>query len=250
MFAATARITSRTFAGPPLLRAAFFTGPSRAAVGPTPGHNSGSNRNNNGSNKNNNNKPGEGPVEIPVFSLGHITSSPRARFWLMAGFCVIGLGISFAPNVTQYGSFYPAWKDFFPLEAVEKVNVQSGSRLFPRRNLEDVELKQATFDAIRTSLETNHVFVGFNIKVNSREDPDNAVNPAWRENILFAIQSVRWGTCLQGRARTCLSRIEWSRTFSNRFMGTDTKYPRLLELKRKWDPNDVFYAATAVGSEF
>ncbi|KAK1963121.1 hypothetical protein LY78DRAFT_585374 [Colletotrichum sublineola] len=102
MFAATARITSRTFAGPPLLRAAFFTGPSRAAVGPTPGHNSGSNRNNNGSNKNNNNKPGEGPVEIPVFSLGHITSSPRARFWLMAGFCVIGC-------VEMYG-----WYNFGP----------------------------------------------------------------------------------------------------------------------------------------
>ncbi|KAI8303429.1 putative beta-glucosidase I, partial [Colletotrichum sp. SAR11_59] len=82
------------------------------------------------------------------------------------------LGIDFDPNITEYASFYPAWKDFFPLEVVEKVNVQSGSRLFPRKNFESDDLRQATFDAIRTSLETNHVFVGFNIKattVNCKE---------------------------------------------------------------------------------
>ncbi|KAI8246327.1 putative beta-glucosidase I [Colletotrichum sp. SAR 10_96] len=77
------------------------------------------------------------------------------------------LGIDFDPNITEYASFYPAWKDFFPLEVVEKVNVQSGSRLFPRKNFESEDLRQATFDAIRTSLETNHVFVGFNIKATS-----------------------------------------------------------------------------------
>ncbi|KAK1589797.1 FAD binding domain-containing protein [Colletotrichum navitas] len=183
------------------------------------------------------------------------------------------LGIDFTPNITQYGSFYPAWQDFFPLEAVEKVNVQSGSRLFPRRNFEDVELKQATFDAIRISLETNHVFVGFNIKATSPDNPDNAVNPAWRENILFAIQSVRWPVnatadqILEARkgftfgdmqrwrdvspgAGSYLSESDrMEPNFQQSFYG-DTKYPRLLELKRKWDPNDVFYAATAVGSEF
>ena len=26
-------------------------------------------------------------------------------------------------------------------------------------------------------------------------------------------------------------------------------YPRLLAIKRKWDPRDLFYATTAVGSE-
>ncbi|KAK2054369.1 FAD binding domain-containing protein [Colletotrichum caudatum] len=183
------------------------------------------------------------------------------------------LEIGFAPNITQYGGFYPAWRDYFPLEAVEKVNVQSGSRLFPRRNFEDVELRQATFDAIRTSLETNHVFVGFNIKAASPDDPDNAVNPAWRENILFAIQSVRWPAgatadqILEARKGFTSGDMQRWRdvspgagsylaesdrmepNFQQSFYG-DAKYPRLLELKRKWDPDDVFYAATAVGSEF
>ncbi|KAK1527881.1 FAD binding domain-containing protein [Colletotrichum paranaense] len=183
------------------------------------------------------------------------------------------LGIRFDPNITEYQSFYPAWKDFFPLEVVEKVNVQSGSRLFPRKNFESEELKQATFEAIRTSLETNHVFVGFNIKAISPDDPDNAVNPAWRENILFALQSVRWSInataeeILEARKGFTFGDMQRWRdvspgagsylaesdrmepNFQQSFYG-DSKYPRLLELKRKWDPEDVFYAATAVGSEF
>ncbi|OHE94296.1 FAD binding domain-containing protein [Colletotrichum orchidophilum] len=131
-----------------------------------------------------------------------------------------GLGIPFDPNITEYDRFYPAWKVLFPLEAVEKLNIQNGSCLVPRRNFESEALKQAVFDAIRTSLETSHVFVGLNIKATSPDDPANAVNPAWRENILFALQSAR------------------------------CKYPRLLELKDKWDPEDVFFAATAVCNEF
>ncbi|KAK1634512.1 FAD binding domain-containing protein [Colletotrichum phormii] len=164
-----------------------------------------------------------------------------------------GLGISFDPNITEYDSFYPAWKDFFPLEVVEKVN--------------------ATFEAIRTSLETNHVFVGFNIKAISPDGPDNAVNPAWRENILFALQSVRWSVnataeeILEARKGFTFGDMQRWRdvspgagsylaesdrmepNFQQSFYG-NSKYPCLLELKRKWDPEDVFYAATAVGSEF
>ncbi|KAF0315622.1 FAD binding domain-containing protein [Colletotrichum asianum] len=183
------------------------------------------------------------------------------------------LGIDFDPNITEYASFYPAWKDFFPLEVVEKVNVQSGSRLFPRKNFESDDLRQATFDAIRTSLETNHVFVGFNIKATSPDNPDNAVNPAWRENILFALQSVRWSVnatvdqILEARNGFTFGDMQRWRdvspgagsylaesdrmepNFQQSFYG-DEKYPRLLELKKKWDLEDVFYAATAVGSEF
>ncbi|GJC91009.1 hypothetical protein ColLi_13847 [Colletotrichum liriopes] len=90
MSAVTARTATRTFAAP-LQRAAFSVAPSRAAAGPTPGENNFGSK-----------KPGESPVEIPVFNLRHITSSPRARFWLIAGFCVIG-------GVEMYG-----WYNFGP----------------------------------------------------------------------------------------------------------------------------------------
>ncbi|EFQ34441.1 hypothetical protein CGRA01v4_00136 [Colletotrichum graminicola] len=111
MSAATAGIASRTFAAP-LPRAAFSTAPSRAATGagPAPGKN-------NSVSDMKNNRPGEGTVEIPVFSLRHITTSPRARFWLMAGFCVLG-GVevygwyTFGPKVLGWGEGRKGGKNF------------------------------------------------------------------------------------------------------------------------------------------
>lgn len=182
------------------------------------------------------------------------------------------LGIKFDPNITTYDSFYPAWLEGFPLEVVEKVNVASGSRLFPRTNFVTEAQRNKTFAEIRKSLETRHVFVGFNIKAISPDNPDNAVNPAWRQNLLFAIQSVRWpynstvSTIWENRNNFTHGDMQRWRNispgagsylaesdrlepnFQQSFYGD--KYPRLLKLKKKWDPKDVFYAVTAVGSEF
>ncbi|KAK1991117.1 hypothetical protein LX36DRAFT_663610 [Colletotrichum falcatum] len=86
-----------------LPRAAFSTAPSRrAAAGPTPGKNNGVSSKHDDNNNDNNNKSGEGSVEVPVFNLGHITSSPRGRFWLRAGLCVLA-------SVEMYG-----WYNFGP----------------------------------------------------------------------------------------------------------------------------------------
>lgn len=182
------------------------------------------------------------------------------------------LGIKVDPNITHYDSFYPAWVESFPLEVIQKVNVATGSRLFPRANFVDPDLLNATFANIRLSSETNHAIVGFNIKATSPDDPDNAVNPAWRENVLFALQSVRWNVNATAEqiweARKGFTFGDMQRwrdispgagsylaesdrlepDFQQAFYGD--KYPRLLEIKRKYDPSDVFYAATAVGSEF
>ena len=100
---------------------------------------------------------------------------------------------------------------------------------------------------------------------------DNAVNSAWRPLVSFSMQSVRWG--LNSTAAEILKirndfqavdmqawrdispgaggylaeadRLEPD--FGQAFWGD--KYPRLLELKAKLDPQDVFFATTAVGSE-
>ncbi|KAL1855215.1 hypothetical protein Daus18300_011216 [Diaporthe australafricana] len=182
------------------------------------------------------------------------------------------LGIQVDPNITHYDSFYPAWVESFPLEVIEKVNAASGSRLFPRANFEDPALLNTTFANIRLSSERNRVIVGFNIKATTPSPQANAVNPAWRENVLFAIQSVRWGVNATAeqiwearRGFTLGDMQRWRDVspgagsylaesdrlepdFQQAFYGD--KYPRLLELKRRFDPGDVFWAATAVGSEF
>ncbi|KAK1728680.1 uncharacterized protein BDZ83DRAFT_749078 [Colletotrichum acutatum] len=103
MSAATGRIATRTLVlpaglrGRPLQRAAFSTSPYRTAGGTAQSKNGNTNANING-----NKAGGEDPLEIPAFNLRHISSSPRARFWLITGFCVIA-------SVEMYG-----WYNFGP----------------------------------------------------------------------------------------------------------------------------------------
>ncbi|ORY63875.1 FAD binding domain-containing protein [Pseudomassariella vexata] len=185
---------------------------------------------------------------------------------------VTNLGIRFDPNITHYPSFYPAWHSSFPLEVVSKVNVTSGSRLSPRANFEDPELLNKTFSNIKLSSQTNHFIVGFNMKNICPSNPSNAVNPAWRQNVFFSLQSVRWSLnataaqILEARKEFSYGTMQRWRDitpgagsylaesdrlepeFQQSFYGD--KYERLLEIKKRYDPLDVFWAATSVGSEF
>ncbi|KAK3215249.1 hypothetical protein GRF29_19g2663603 [Pseudopithomyces chartarum] len=181
------------------------------------------------------------------------------------------LGIDFDPNITQFDSYYEAWRSSFPLETVGKINATTASRLFPRCNFETEEKREELFQNLRQSSENNRVQVHFNIKAVDPANSDNAVNSAWRDNILFSQQAVRWNP--NGTAEETLKvRQEFQSgdmqrwrdispgagsylaeadrlepDFGQAFWGD--KYPRLLELKAKLDPHDVFFAHTTVGSE-
>lgn len=181
------------------------------------------------------------------------------------------LNISVDPNITHFDSFYPAWRSSFPLETVGKINSTTGSRMFPRANFETEDKRDELFNNLRQSSENNRVQVHFNIKAVDPANADNAVNPAWRPNILFAQQSVRWppnGTAAEklqirrefqegdmqrwrdispGAGSYLAEADRLEPNFGQAFWGS--KYPRLLELKAKWDPQDVFFATTSVGSE-
>jgi hypothetical protein len=182
-----------------------------------------------------------------------------------------GLGIIFEPNITHWDSYYPAWFNNFPREPVEETNVAIGSRLFPRRNFLNPLLLNATFEAVRLSATTGHRVYGFNMKNVSPGDPENAVNPAWRDNVFFAIQALQWPLnataeeiweARRGFTFGDMQRWRDITPGAGSYLGESdrlepdfqqslygNKYGRLLDLKRKYDPTDLFYAATAVGSE-
>lgn len=185
------------------------------------------------------------------------------------------LGISVDPNITHFDNFYDAWRSSFPLEVVSKVNATTGSRMFPRANFETADKREELYRNLRQSSENNRVQVHFNIKAaNPAADfpgQDNAVNPAWRDNILFAQQAVRWpvdGTAAQtlkirqdfqsgdmqrwrdispGSGSYLAEADRLEPDFGQAFWGD--KYPRLLEIKADVDEHHVFWAKTAVGSE-
>ncbi|KAL4751930.1 hypothetical protein BDW72DRAFT_212340 [Aspergillus terricola var. indicus] len=183
------------------------------------------------------------------------------------------LGITLDANTTYFDNFYDAWLASFPLEVVEKTHVATGSRLFPRKNFENETLLDQTFEAIRASSEAGLTYIAFNMAPTLERggNPDNAVNPAWRKTVMHALSSVNWATnatteeIKAARHEFTYKHMQrWrdvspgsgaylgesDRTepdFQQAFYGS--KYSRLLALKRKLDPLNVFYAATAVGSE-
>lgn len=206
----------------------------------------------------------------PFFAPGK--SKEEATALLTPWFTTLkSLNISFDPNITHFDNYYDAWRSSFPLEAVQKPNVATASRMFPRSNFETPEKRQELYEHIRTSSEKNRVQVHFNMQAKDPANNDNAVNSHWRPMVSFSMQSVRWP--INSTAEEILKirkdfqagdmqswrdispgagsylaeadRLEPS--FGDAFFGS--KYPRLLELKKKLDPYDIFYATTGVGSE-
>ncbi|KAF2873217.1 FAD binding domain-containing protein [Massariosphaeria phaeospora] len=206
----------------------------------------------------------------PFFAPGKTLEETEALLqpWLTR---LSDLGINVDPNITHWDNFHDAWRSSFPLETVQKVNATTGSRMFPRANFETEEKREELYRNLRQSSENNRVQVHFNIKTVDPDNADNAVNSAWRPMILFAQQAVRWpvnATAVEKlRIRREFQEGDMQRwrdispgagsylaeadrlepNFGQAFWGD--KYPRLLELKAKWDPQDVFFATTSVGSE-
>ena len=183
------------------------------------------------------------------------------------------LGIEFTPKTQYHEDFYTAWNTSFPLEAVEKTSDASGSRLFPRANWENATRFDEMFEAIKASSEAGLTLIAFNMAPTLARggNPDNAVNPAMRNMVMHAISGLNWSPnatvqeIASARRNFTFGYMQRWRDVSpgaGAYLGESDRmepdfqqafygsfYPRLLALKRKLDPNDVFWAATAVGSD-
>ena len=183
------------------------------------------------------------------------------------------LGINITPKTTQYTNYYEAWRSSFALEILDKTHGADGSRLFPRSNWEDDSLLDSTFDTWKQSSDNGLSLVSFNVAPTLERggNPDNSVNPAWRETVMHSIQSTswpvdasvaeilaardsftngdmqRWRDVTPGAGSYLGESDRMEPDFQQSFYGEF--YDRLLKLKQKVDPWELFWAATAVGSE-
>jgi FAD/FMN-containing dehydrogenase len=192
---------------------------------------------------------------------------------LFARFAGLGIPVN---NVVlkEFPSLYQAFNFTFPAanEGAGGSTIHAASRLFPRENFENQELRIKTGAAIRRVLEAGGRMLAYNIKsgVNPAVNQDNAVLPAWRKNLLFAMLTNPWteGPSIETITTNSKKLVEWmdqwravspgagsylnegdinEPDFQQSFYGKN--YPRLYELKQLYDPTGTFYAQTAVGSE-
>ncbi|ORY63332.1 uncharacterized protein BCR38DRAFT_371114 [Pseudomassariella vexata] len=189
--------------------------------------------------------------------------------WLLE---LADLGIELDINATYYDNYYDAWQPSFPLETVGLDAGRIASRLFPRNRWENETLMNETFVVIKNTTENGFYFTGFNMKAELHPDnTENSANPAWRETVLHAITAVAWAdgtstddikTLSDSMTYGCMgqwravspgagsylgeadsSEPDWQQSFWG------TNYDKLLSIKQKYDPYNVFYALHTVGSE-
>lgn len=212
----------------------------------------------------------------PFFAPGHTPAEVNAL--LQPWFTQLDhLGIRLQNLIIRpYDNIYNAWTESVARQLVGKVDRASGSRLFPRSNWADETSLNSTFNALRQTVSAGYRIVAYNMKFTPPAfTAPNAANPAFRSALMFAITATFWDPATTS-ATQVLAQIRdfagpvldvWRRVspgsgaylseavvlepdFQSSFFGAGPEhYGRLLALKKRFDPDDVFYALCAVGSE-
>ncbi|KAJ2926533.1 hypothetical protein H1R20_g10563, partial [Candolleomyces eurysporus] len=176
------------------------------------------------------------------------------------------LGIQYNAQITEYPTFFDLYTALFQDEGAG-ITALVGGRLFTKRDIN--ANGNAIVDAMRRS---GAGFVGHIVGPRiGLAAVDNAIHPAWRDAASFSITSVNLGNTAtwaqkqqaqqqltnqidaplrdaspNGAAYVNEGNLE-EPNWQTAYWGTN--YPRLLELRRKWDPQGVFYARTTPGTE-
>ncbi|KAK4207052.1 6-hydroxy-D-nicotine oxidase [Rhypophila decipiens] len=179
------------------------------------------------------------------------------------------LGFNIQPTYFEYDNFYATWRDTFPHSNVTMEGLRTGSRLFPASNWENNATLNGLMEAMKTSVQMGSALIQYNMKGTQQAGtPASAVNTHWRTANWFAIMGAGWTPGNQSDFDVVNRRItnDWMErlkqwgpggygnegdvmesNFGEAFFGSN--YKRLLQIKRSVDPNDVFWAPTAVGSD-
>ena len=179
------------------------------------------------------------------------------------------LGFHLTPTYFSHDNFYDTWKSHFPDELVANINLRTGSRLFPQSQWESDDSVESMMEAMKSAIEEGSALIQYNIKGEAPSGtPASAVNSHWRDAAWFAIMGAGWapndreGYEVMNRKITngWMERLRaygpggygnegdvMEPRFGEAFFGSN--YARLLSIKRSVDPEDVFWAPTAVGSD-
>ncbi|KAJ7880121.1 hypothetical protein B0H13DRAFT_2542387 [Mycena leptocephala] len=179
------------------------------------------------------------------------------------------LNITFTSYYAQFDSYLDSFDAMF--SAIEVSIVQYGGRLIPRSVIENnTALTQAYHDI--NNLGGQFIGVGINVSKAVVGDVHNAVNPGWRDTLIHSVITTPWSfeapwgemlanqrlmtnemlpklAALTPNGSAYLNEADFRQPdWTSVFYGTN--YDDLLAVKNKYDPNHLFYAVTAVGSDY
>ncbi|KAJ5822643.1 hypothetical protein N7447_004983 [Penicillium robsamsonii] len=182
------------------------------------------------------------------------------------------LNIEYKASFSQFDSYYDHYNKYMgplPWGNLAVASYQYGGRLIPRKTLE--QNPNGMGSALRNLTQAGVIAVGVGMNVSAPVNVSNAVFPALRNAAVTMQIGTPWSEtapwsemlaeqykmtteyvpqleavtpdsgCYQNEAN--FRQPNWQQTF---FGNT---YPRLLAVKRKWDPSSFFYALKAVGSD-
>ena len=186
-----------------------------------------------------------------------------------------GLGIAFNTTVQESDTFVDYYNMYYrPLPyGFEPPSTFPNSRFIPELVVIDSDANTKLMEAIALVTETGEFVMDCIAQdINGTSHPDNAVLPAWRESIALCIMNGFWnGTAplsvnLEVKNRMVdvyapamdaatpgsgvyLNEIDplYKGDFKETMHGAN--YPRLLEIKHKYDPDHLFYGYHAVGGD-
>ena len=183
--------------------------------------------------------------------------------------------ISVTPNTTYHDDFYSANKGSWGADTLGVTTIRQATRLFPKSLWATEEKFNSFYTTIKDTVMNGHTVGGYHMAPGNPFKVDNAVNEAWRNTQSFLITAnmvPENATPAQLKEasdyltydimdswRAVAPASEGGGVYLNEadiqepnwqtdFYGAKN-YPKLLAIKKKWDPKGVFYATTAVGSE-
>lgn len=185
----------------------------------------------------------------------------------------------FTDGLTRLGIKYTLYAEQFPAYLAEFNTMQSeiqvgiaqyGGWLVPRKVVQ--ENNEALTDAYRRITEDGATFIGVGLNVSKAlvGDVDNAVLPAWRDALIDTTITTVWEWDEDAKMLAMQDKMTNEYIPALRELSPDAgaymnegdfrqpdfqqvfygkNYDRLRQIKAKYDPKDLFYGVTAVGSD-
>ncbi|KAK5123851.1 hypothetical protein LTR08_006106 [Meristemomyces frigidus] len=177
------------------------------------------------------------------------------------------------PYTSYFGQFEGYLKEYNAMDSPIQVGIaQYGGRLIPRAIIENSnEALTETYRFINNN-GGQFIGIGVNVSLAVAGDVDNSVNPGWRTALIDTVITTAWNftapweemlanqdkmtdlfiprlAALTPNGSCYLNEGDFRQPdFQSVFYGEN--YERLNAIKCKYDPHHVFWATTAVGSEY